>query len=261
MRTRFLIPVLILSLALLAPGCASKYGDQITKVNYYPQCYQPVSDLRADENAVAKSTATGAIGGALIGAAIGGLASGDWKGALAGAAVGGAGGAVAGHAYGKHKQQQRDAAYIAHYAQMLDEDTASMNRTTAAARVATNCYNTEFKRLVADYKAKRVTKEELRTRYEEIRSGLQEISYILTERYDQMQQKDAEYQAALASDYTAAPSVTPKKASAKKKQSIAYKSSARKQAAQDMADQKNEITKSTESQDLLVSAIMEGSYI
>ena len=139
MRTRFLIPVLILSLALLAPGCASKYGDQITKVNYYPQCYQPVSDLRADENAVAKSTATGAIGGALIGAAIGGLASGDWKGALAGAAVGGAGGAVAGHAYGKHKQQQRDAAYIAHYAQMLDEDTASMNRTTAAARVATNC--------------------------------------------------------------------------------------------------------------------------
>ena len=243
MRTRFLIPVLILSLALLAPGCASKYGDQITKVNYYPQCYQPVSDLRADENAVAKSTATGAIGGALIGAAIGGLASGDWKGALAGAAVGGAGGAVAGHAYGKHKQQQRDAAYIAHYAQMLDEDTASMNRTTAAARVATNCYNTEFKRLVADYKAKRVTKEELKTRYEEIRSGLQEISYILT------------------SDYTAAPSVTPKKASAKKKQSIAYKSSARKQAAQDMADQKSEITKSTESQDLLVSAIMEGSYI
>ena len=114
---------------------------------------------------------------------------------------------------------------------------------------------------MADYKAKRVTKEELKTRYEEIRSGLQEISYILTERYDQMQQKDAEYQAALASDYTAAPSVTPKKASAKKKQSIAYKSSARKQAAQDMADQKNEITKSTESQDLLVSAIMEGSYI
>ncbi len=261
MRTRFLIPVLILSLALLAPGCASKYGDQITKVNYYPQCYQPVSDLRADENAVAKSTATGAVGGALIGAAIGGLASGDWKGALAGAAVGGTAGAVAGHAYGKNQQQKRDAAYMAHYAQMLDEDTASMNRTTAAAKVAASCYNQEFDRLVADYKAKRVTKEELKTRYEEIRSGLQEISYILTERYDQMQQKDAEYQAALASDYISAPSVTPKKASAKKKQTIAYKSSARKQAIQDMADQKSAVTKSTESQDLLVSAIMEGSYI
>ena len=261
MRISSPLPILVLSLALLAPGCASKYGDQITPVNYYPQCYQPVSDLRADENAVAKSTATGAIGGALIGAAVGGLASGDWKGALAGAAVGGTAGAIGGNIYGKNQQQKRDAAYLAEYASMLDEDTASMNRTTAAAKVAISCYNQEFDRLVADYKAKRVTKEELSARYEEIRSGLQEISYILTQRYDQMQEKDARYEAALAADYTAAPAVTPKKASAKKKQSIGYKASARKQAAADMARQKTEIANKQESNDMLVSAIMEGSYI
>ena len=61
-----LVAVLIMALLAL-PGCASKYGAQRTKVNYYPQCYQPVQQLRDDENYVAKSTATGAVGGALLG--------------------------------------------------------------------------------------------------------------------------------------------------------------------------------------------------
>lgn len=261
MRTTSTLPVLLLSLALLTPGCASKYGEQRTPVNYYPQCYQPVSDLRADENEVAKSTATGAVGGALIGAAVGGLATGDWKGALAGAAVGGTAGAVGGNIYGKNQQQKRDAAYLAEYAQMLDEDTASMNRVTAAAKVAANCYNQEFDRLIADYKAQRITKKELASRYEEIRSGLQEISYILTQRYDQMKAKDARYEAALATDYTAAPSVVPAKASAKRKQSISYKASERKQAAANLGQANTEIASRNEQNDLLINAVMEGAQI
>ena len=43
------LPVLLLLTgSLLLSGCASKYGAQQTKVNYYPQCYQPVSALRQD---------------------------------------------------------------------------------------------------------------------------------------------------------------------------------------------------------------------
>ena len=35
--------------SLLATGCASKYGAQTTDVHYYPDCYQPIADLRRAE--------------------------------------------------------------------------------------------------------------------------------------------------------------------------------------------------------------------
>ena len=35
--------------SLLATGCASKYGAQMTDVHYYPDCYQPIADLRSAE--------------------------------------------------------------------------------------------------------------------------------------------------------------------------------------------------------------------
>ena len=52
MQHRVFLPGLALLLAgsLLLTGCASQYGAQKTKVNYYPQCYQPVAQLRQDEN-------------------------------------------------------------------------------------------------------------------------------------------------------------------------------------------------------------------
>ena len=56
---------LFLTAGLLVSGCTSQYGAQKTKVNYYPQCYQPVNQLRQDENSTGKSTAAGAVGGAL----------------------------------------------------------------------------------------------------------------------------------------------------------------------------------------------------
>jgi len=93
-----------LAAGLLVSGCTSQYGDQKTKVNYYPQCYQPVNQLRQDENSTGKSTAAGAVGGALLGALIGGLATGKASGAVAGAVAGGAAGAVAGNVYGKSKR-------------------------------------------------------------------------------------------------------------------------------------------------------------
>ena len=70
-----LLVVAVACIALLG-DCASKYGAQTTQVNYYPQCYSPVAQLRADEDRVNNSTAGGAAGGALLGALIGGLATG-----------------------------------------------------------------------------------------------------------------------------------------------------------------------------------------
>ena len=130
-----LLVVAVACIALLG-GCASKYGAQTTQVNYYPQCYSPVAQLRADEDRVNNSTAGGAAGGALLGALIGGLATGKVEGALAGAVAGGAAGAVGGNIYGKSQQRENDRRLLASYAAQLGEDSAGMDRATAAARPA-----------------------------------------------------------------------------------------------------------------------------
>jgi hypothetical protein len=59
---------------------------QVTRMNYYPQCYQSVAILRQqDQQAMAVNTLSGAAGGAALGAIASG---GDWRGALIGAAAG-----------------------------------------------------------------------------------------------------------------------------------------------------------------------------
>jgi len=199
---------LILTAGLLGSGCTSQYGAQKTKVNYYPQCYQPVNQLRQDENSTGKSTAAGAVGGALLGALIGGLATGKASGALIGAAAGGAAGAVAGNVYGKSKSQQRDAAYMQQYSQQLGSEAASMNRSTAAAKVAAKCYDDQFKLAASQFKAGQISRIEFQDRYNEIRSGLEETSFILNDTATTMAKKDGEYQQALAEPYTTAQPAT-----------------------------------------------------
>lgn len=200
---------LVLLFVLTLTGCGkSQYGEQKTTVNYYPQCYTPVAELRKDEHSVAKSTAAGAAGGALLGALIGGLATGKVEGALVGAVAGGAAGAVGGNVYGKSQAKKRDDQYKAAYAEQLGSEAQAMDRATAAATVAMQCYDKEFKTAIAQYKSGAITRIELDDRYKEIRSGLEETSFILKSTVDSMAERDAEYQKALAEDFT---TVQPKK--------------------------------------------------
>ena len=75
--------------SLLATGCASKYGAQTTDVHYYPDCYQPIADLRSAEKSFNTTMVMGTTMGALLGAVIGASQTGKAEGALAGAAIGG----------------------------------------------------------------------------------------------------------------------------------------------------------------------------
>ncbi len=193
----FMLTILPLS------GCASKYGAQTTSVHYYPSCYRPVEQLRAEENSVGKSTAGGAAAGAIIGALIGGLTTGSVEGAVVGGAVGGVSGAVAGHMYGTSQQEQRDAAFYRKYASQLDTESAQMGRANAAAQVAAKCYDSEFKRIVADAQAGKISKIELTNRYEEIRAGLEETSRILRTTYNNMAEKDTQYKQIMAAEVNA----------------------------------------------------------
>ena len=252
-----LVAVLIMALLAL-PGCASKYGAQQTKVNYYPACYQPVKQLRDDENYVAKSTATGAVGGALLGALIGGLATGKVEGALAGAAAGGIAGGVAGHAYGKHQQASRDRELVQAYSEQLGYEASGMARSTAAARVAQQCYDQEFDRAKRDFRSRKISQAEFQARYAEIRSGLQETSYILTERYDSMAKKDAEYEKALAKDPALRAHVqSSAPATRKRSSSASAKPRNRRQSShQEMAAQRDRINNDVDAKDREIAALV-----
>lgn len=213
-------------ICFMATGCTSKYGPQLTNVNYYPQCYQPISELRQDENSAGTSTAVGAGMGVLIGALIGGLATGKAEGALIGAAAGGATGAVAGNVYGKNQQKKVDQQKLQTYLQQLDGESSTMDRASAAAKVSTKCYDKQFQQAAADFKSGTITRQDFSNRYSEIRSGLEETSRILRLTAEKMNEKDAQYQQVLAAEqeeYRTAESPSPAPKRVKPSKSAAAK--------------------------------------
>lgn len=199
---------------LITAGCQSQYGAQQTAVHYYPQCYRPVQDLRADENTTANATAGGAAAGAVGGALLGLLLTGKAEGALAGAVAGGAVGAVGGNAYGKNKAQEQDQQKLQGYLAQLGDEAGAMNRASAAARVATKCYNTQFTTAAQDFKKGRISRADFEKRYAEIRSGLQETAFILRTKAENIGANDADFNRALAVE-TTAPAKSPEQKQAR----------------------------------------------
>ena len=184
--------------SLLATGCASKYGAQMTDVHYYPDCYQPIADLRSAEKSFNTTMVMGTTMGALLGAVIGASQTGKAEGALAGAAIGAGAGAGASYLVAKYNNEKNDRVRLASYARDLNADVNSLNRVTAAGQVAYNCYSAKFRAALEDYKAKRITRAELDQRYAEIKSGLAEASAILGSTLSEADKREAEYRQVLA---------------------------------------------------------------
>ena len=181
-------------------GCASKYGQQTTHVDRYPQCYAPIQKLREEENSVAKTAAGGAVAGALIGALIGGLATGKIEGAVAGGVVGGVTGGAIGYSQSKQRQMRDQNVRMASYLRDLDGDIAGIDTVNASARYSLQCYDKEFKLLIAEYKSGRISKIELDNAYQEIKSGMGEAEHLLGAAIERNKERDAQYEAALADE-------------------------------------------------------------
>ena len=162
-------------------GCSSKYGAQQTKVNHYPDCYDPIAELRKSEYGVEKSTAAGAVLGGLLGALGGYIATGKAEGAVIGAAAGAAVGAAGGYYQGKTSQDAEDQARMDQYSAELDANINEIDKSTAAAKVARMCYERQFAVAVSEFKAGHITKEQFNSRYTEVSSGLEEAAFILGE--------------------------------------------------------------------------------
>lgn len=199
-RILALVLVLPLLIATLS-GCASRYGEQKTTVNYYPGCYRPIQDLRQREHEVAKGAAGGAALGALGGALIGLLASGGkWQGAVAGAAVGAAGGGMAGASHAKAQQERDDNKRMAAYLENINGDISNLDITSAAARTSLQCYDQQFDLLVKDIKAKAIDRQTASRRFAEISSGREEAIAILGNAAAQARNLDQQYEEAFVNE-------------------------------------------------------------
>jgi len=166
-------------------GCATSPASKVassTKVEYYPNCYEPVQHLRATDSDMTKSVVTGAAIGAAGGALLGAL-TGDKDSRGRNAAIGAAGGALAGGAAGYYTERQKqitdDNQRIASYSTDFNKSASDIDRSTAYAKASQQCYQSAFTKLVADRKAKTVNDTEGRKRLAEIVSGLKESNDLI----------------------------------------------------------------------------------
>ncbi|KKK07941.1 MULTISPECIES: type VI secretion system-associated lipoprotein TagQ [Pseudomonas] len=166
-------------------GCATSPTSKVassTKVEYYPNCYEPVQHLRSTEGNMTKSVVTGAAVGAVGGALLGALTA-DKEDRGRNAAIGAAGGAFAGGAAGYYTERQKQIAddnmRIASYAADVSKSASDIDRSTAYARASQQCYQNAFSKLVADRKAKTVNDTEGRKRLAEIVAGLKESNDLI----------------------------------------------------------------------------------
>ncbi|WPN98188.1 type VI secretion system-associated lipoprotein TagQ [Pseudomonas sp. MUP55] len=166
-------------------GCATSPASKVassTKVEYYPNCYEPVQHLRATDSNMTKSVVTGAAIGAAGGALLGAL-TGDKEKRGRNAAIGAAGGALAGGAAGYYTERQKqisdDNQRIASYSTDFNKSASDIDRSTAYAKASQQCYQSAFTKLVADRKAKTVNDTEGRKRLAEIVAGLKESNDLI----------------------------------------------------------------------------------
>ena len=179
-------------------GCANMPGQEsqvssvprLVTTHYYPNCYQPVEELRRyDVSArMAKRQEEARTAGILAGAALGAIAGaaldrnnrgrGALLGGLAGSLIGAM--ATAQQDQGATQQAAQDRSNLADkYAYYIDGDVSDMDLTLASAQKAQSCYQKEYSKLLQDKKRGRVNAQEGRQRLTEIVDGLQETNGLI----------------------------------------------------------------------------------
>jgi len=190
----------IVAASLVLAGCAAPGGTtvpQMTRVNYYPQCYQSVGLLRQQDQQFQQVMAVNTLAGAAGGAALGAIASGgDWRGALIGAAAGAL--VAAGTTYASARMQQEADAERRQLliANDMSHDYGEMQRAVVAARQADYCYGMAYNQLAANVRRGVVPKPEAAQRFAEIDQGEHEVAAILGEYGKKSMASVQQYQAA-----------------------------------------------------------------
>ncbi|MDR1165578.1 MAG: hypothetical protein LBO66_06840 [Deltaproteobacteria bacterium] len=174
--------VLACSLALLlVSGCIGQ-GLPTHKftVNYYQKCYEPIKQLRDNEDKLKGDVMKGVAAGAMAGFITVLIASdGNWRAALLGAVIGAAAGATVAYLVSNEIQSQEQEARFAAYNETMDVDISNISMAVKSARLARACYDREYKALERNYKAGRVPQPEMVERLAELRDGMGEVTEVL----------------------------------------------------------------------------------
>jgi hypothetical protein len=174
----------IVAASVFLAGCAAPGGTtvpQMTKVNYYPQCYQSVALLHQQDQQFQQVMAVNTLAGAAGGAALGALASGgDWRGALIGAGVGALTAASATYASARAQEADDERRRIL-IANDMSHDYGEVQRAVVAARQADNCYTYAYNQLNANVRRGAMSTPEAAQRFTEIDQGEREVAAILAE--------------------------------------------------------------------------------
>src|SRR5262245_32867973 len=174
----------IVAASVLLAGCAAPGGTtvpQMTRVGYYPQCYQSVALLRQQDQQFQQAMAVNTLAGAAGGAALGALVSGgDWRGALIGAAAGGLMAATATYASAR-AQEADDERRRMLIANDMSHDYGEVQRAVVAARQADNCYGYAYNELASNLRRGAISTPDAALRFTEIDQGEREIAAILAE--------------------------------------------------------------------------------
>jgi hypothetical protein len=189
----------IVAASLVLAGCTAPGGTtvpQMTRVNYYPQCYQSVAILRQQDQQFQQAMAVNTLSGAAGGAALGAIASGgDWRGALIGAAAGAMVAATATYASARAQETDDERRQLL-IANDMSHDYGEVQRAVVAARQADNCYCYAYNQLAANIRQGTVPKPEAAQRFAEIDQGEHEVAAILAEYGKKTQASVQQYQAA-----------------------------------------------------------------
>jgi hypothetical protein len=189
----------IVAASLVLAGCTAPGGTtvpQMTRVNYYPQCYQSVAILRQQDQQFQQAMAVNTLSGAAGGAALGAIASGgDWRGALIGAAAGAMVAATATYASARAQETDDERRQLL-IANDMSHDYGEVQRAVVAARQADNCYGYAYNQLAANIRQGAVPKPEAAQRFAEIDQGEHEVAAILAEYGKKTQASVQQYQAA-----------------------------------------------------------------
>jgi hypothetical protein len=189
----------IVAASLVLAGRAAPGGTtvpQMTRVNYYPQCYQSVAILRQQDQQFQQAMAVNTLSGAAGGAALGAIASGgDWRGALIGAGVGAMVAATATYASARAQETDDERRQLL-IANDMSHDYGEVQRAVVAARQADNCYGYAYNQLAANIRQGTVPKPEAAQRFAEIDQGEHEVAAILAEYGKKTQASVQQYQAA-----------------------------------------------------------------
>ncbi|MDR2367812.1 MAG: glycine zipper family protein [Deltaproteobacteria bacterium] len=164
---------------VLATGCGSKYGPKTVKVNYYPECYRPIDDLRQAEAKLHKDMATGAAVGAITGLITGLATTGSARGAAVGAGLGLIAGLAGSYLISSAMQEKSLRERFQAYRSSIDAQTANLNIAVRFAKQSCDCYEAAYKKLNASFQRGQIGKEEMLVRLKEIRDGNNDAIKVL----------------------------------------------------------------------------------